>query len=298
MASSAPSTEGLTPAQRLAAAHAADEAHQPTVEEVVDESDLPISTDQPSSVPTAPVSTSAEGVSSYAKPMSAKAAGKRPAADPSLAPRTSRIDTQSEEAFPSLGASKTSTISAPTSGWGKPPASVQQQAPAGTNGHVNGASRALNMPLRPAGSGQTMSLPGQYTEVMRMNANQIKSKQELRKPIPDILRDLMKRSKAKVDMQIVGNAVVFTGKGPSTESVQLLLKDIASTMGAEVCSNASSWESPTDTYFLDEHQSLCSFLRSPFYHREAGCQHQGNEPAHGRSHPAPQIRDHEAYNSG
>lgn len=239
--SSAP-TE-MTPAQRLMALHAEAQAHQPTVEEVVDEDDL--------AHPPPTLSTPSQNAVDSAAPstMSAKAAGKQRAQDTtsnnndgSKSTAKAPLDMQSEEAFPSLGAPKAKNPT--TSAWSSKPASV------GKSNGVNGASFATNAssgastPVsaglatrnvqQPRNVAQPMAIPGRHTQDMIIQTSQLKSKADLKKPIPELLRDLNKRSKAKVEMKSGPGVVIFTGQGPSSELVVQALKDVAAEVSAKV----------------------------------------------------------------
>lgn len=219
MSASAPAQEPLTNAQKLAAAHAADAAsHKPTVEDVPDEDDKLAET-AATPAPAATAEAAATPASAPAVPMSAKAAGKRPAPDATATKKSSKIDT-SEEAFPSLGAPKTQATGGVA--WGQPPPTA---APVIANGST--------MRSGPNATGQALNLPGQYQESMPMPFNSIKPAGELRKPLPEMVRDINKRSKANVEFQSQAGRIIFTGKGPTQESVQQALKEVAASLGSE-----------------------------------------------------------------
>ena len=79
-----------------------------------------------------------------------------------------------------------------------------------------------------------MSLPGRHTEDMKLFSHQLKTKSQLKKPIPEVLRDINKKSKAKIEMRSMGDAVIFHGQGPNNESVRRALREIAAEVGAKV----------------------------------------------------------------
>jgi hypothetical protein len=57
---------------------------------------------------------------------------------------------------------------------------------------------------------------------------------QLKKPVRDILRDISKRSKATVDLRSGPNgSVIFEGKG-SVEAVRQALKEVAQQVGSKV----------------------------------------------------------------
>lgn len=219
----------LTPAQLLMAKHAEALAHQPTIEDVVDEEDL--------AHPTASSETSAAPTTNGAS-MSAKAVGKQKEAPsaPAAKPKPA-LDTQSEEAFPSLGASKAPS-SATASAWSNKPSSVRNGQPSGAAYQANGASPGNNATPRsyaPNGRGNIMAIPGRSIQEMHIQSSQLKTSAELRKSLPELLREINKRSKANVTMRsAAGGVIVFTGQGPSDDSVREVLKEVVSRVGAKV----------------------------------------------------------------
>lgn len=244
---------GMSAAERLMQQHAADEPHQPTVEDAPDEeftlhpppsgaASLPISAD-PSRVAT----PAAEGG------LSAKAAGKQPARDqpaPS-APSKPRLDTQSEDAFPALGPAKAQPAAAPTP-WSRKPAAVGKATNGVSPGITNGSSAPSDRSSRastpmsgivtpsstaPSQRGPTpqMSLPGRYSEQIQLHPSMMTPRNQLKKPVTDILRDINKRSKANVEMKSgSGGVVVFEGTGP-VDAVRVALKEVATQLCSKVC---------------------------------------------------------------
>lgn len=210
----------------------ADEAHQPTVEEVVDQEDVE---HPPPSQAHAPAAEEQEAPVPNGTTMSAKAQGKQreqpapvPAQSGTPSAATARLDTQSEEAFPSLGPSK---AKAPAStAWGSRPSFANR--PQGPNGAATsgGASTQGATPSR--GTAQQISLPGRYQEDMRMRTDQLR--QDLRRPLADTLKDINKKSKAKVEMARANGFVTFRGSGPNQESVHQVLKEVAVQLGERV----------------------------------------------------------------
>jgi hypothetical protein len=218
---SAPTTAGAeSDAQKLLAKHAADEAHQPTLEEVVDEEDI-----------------------AHPAPSAADKGKGKAADEPAAAPvkRGPAFDVTSEEAFPSLGGPK--AASAPTTAWGKKPASAVAGAN-GTNGTSNGTSRAST----PAGSGFAtpnlpgsrpgapgVSIPGREVERVKVTKDFLLPRQSLKRPILEVVRDVNRRSKAKIDIK-TGNdgGLLFEVVGPADARRQAL-KEVVQQIGTKVC---------------------------------------------------------------
>jgi hypothetical protein len=213
--------------------------HNVTVEDVVDEEDIlhPPPTAAPKSdAPEAPATT-----------MSEKAAGKQKAEDaPAPAKKAAAsLNTSSEEAFPALGPAKP-RAPAVAATWGKKPASVAN----GING--NGQTGTDSRASTPASGNaapatgpalQKMSLPGRSTERISFYPSQLIPRRELKQPLPDIIRDINKRSKAKLEYKAGGadGKVVFEATGP-VDDVRQSLKQIANELGSKV----RPFQSPSD----------------------------------------------------
>ncbi|KAJ5460778.1 uncharacterized protein N7458_002330 [Penicillium daleae] len=188
--------------------HARDEAHKPTVEEVVDEEDLkhppPSATANDQLLP----------------PILSPASTATPAPAPKPAQKKApAFDVQSEELFPALGSGpKPAAPAAATWGAKKPSA-----AAAVANGRP---SQAMDVP-------RVMSLPGKHMEQLRLAPSQMHPRGLLKKPIRDILRDISRRSKATVDMRGgPGGSIIFEGKG-SVDAVRQALKEVAQQVGSK-----------------------------------------------------------------
>ncbi|KAM0723580.1 hypothetical protein Q7P37_000567 [Cladosporium fusiforme] len=226
---SAPADVPASAAERLMQQHAAEEAHKATVEEVPDE-DAPHP--MPSAAPSLPISADPSRAHTPAPDatMSSKAAGKQPA-------RENKLDTQSEELFPALGGPKAAAPAA-QSLWSRKPAAVGKAPNGASNGlNVPVASNASSRASTPLSGIQTpgsargqpqMSLPGRQSEQIVLDPSMIKRRDQLKKPVSEVLRDINKRSKAKVEMKSgPGGVLIFEGTGP-TDAVRIALKDAAS----------------------------------------------------------------------
>ncbi|KAK6433046.1 hypothetical protein LTR95_010780 [Oleoguttula sp. CCFEE 5521] len=238
----------MSAAERMMQEHAAhDTEHQPTIEEVPDE-DGP--RPAPSAAPSLPITADPSRAHTPAVPeggVSEKAAGKKPMRDAAPEPTAKKpvtLDTKSEELFPSLGAPKAQPAAAPSM-WSRKPAAVARAAN-GTNGtaQVNGKSQGasktssrastpssagLMTPSSTAASqrGPNLSLPGRNSESIMLDPSMLKKRDQLKKPVNEILRDINKRSKAKVEMKNgPGGTLVFEGTGP-TDDVRIALKEAA-----------------------------------------------------------------------
>ncbi|KAI9796434.1 MAG: hypothetical protein M1835_004099 [Candelina submexicana] len=265
-AGSSSATDELSPAEQLMKKHAADEVHRATVEDVVDEEDISHPS-SPSAPETTGVASVIEPAPSPTEPASDKAAGKQKAQNESTVSRggskatRGSFNTQSEESFPALGGgSKSRNLAPVAAAWGaRNNASAGQPAPNGlTNGHASGAPMSSNtssrastpasgmltpssnpasMVNKPSGARashpQVMSIPGKYTEHVQFAPSQLIPRNQLKKPVHDVLRDINKRSKANVEMKPgPGGVIFFEGKGP-VDAVRQALKEVASQLGSK-----------------------------------------------------------------
>ncbi|KAK5661973.1 hypothetical protein OQA88_10084 [Cercophora sp. LCS_1] len=189
-------------------------AHKVTVEDAIDE-DLgkPVDSDD----------TAGES-----KPAAPKAAGKQPV----------KLDTQSDELFPQLGGSKAkanASVAPPI--WG---------AKSNANGKTNGASPANGTPgasapvsgvTTPTGPGlhgpPSVSIPGRNVETFFVEPHHLLPRNQLKRPVPDILKDVNRRSRANIVMSPAGNGrFKFEAAGPQEFALQAL-RDLMGQIGTK-----------------------------------------------------------------
>lgn len=224
------SGEGLTPAQKLMEQH----NHHVTVEDVVDEEDLAHPT------PSAALQSDAADSAAAAAPLSEKAAGKQKVADtPAPSKKAPGLNTASEEAFPALGPVKPRVQAAVAPTWGKKPASL---AANGVNGSgpasrastpASGTATPASIPTSRGPALPSMALPGKHKEQIAFLTSDLKPLKELKKPIPQIIHDINKRSKARLERKESPNGVIFEATGPAPAVRQSLL-EIANEVLAKV----------------------------------------------------------------
>ena len=258
-------TKDLTPAQRLQQQHEADAVHHVTVETVEDEEDVIHPPPSAAIKHTEPEAQPSPLLVPEGKSLSEKAVGKQKERDepevPISAPKLSEaptLDTKSEEAFPALGGPKPRNPAPSAVAWGsKKPETVSKAIPNGVNGHAHSSSttssqastpasgvltptstNASNMPPSRAGVPQ-FSLPGQHVERVHFAQSQLLPRSQLRKPLPDLLREVNKKSKATVQMKPGPSGVIFEGKGP-VDAVRQALRDIAKEIGSKVHCRSTS----------------------------------------------------------
>lgn len=228
------SGEGLTPAQKLMEQH----DHHATVEDIVDEEDLA------HPPPSAGLKPDTHDASSA--PLSEKAAGKQKVDDtaaPSKKATGPALNTASEEAFPALGPVKPRAQAPVAPAWGKKPASLSTNGVNGSGAIASGAtSRAstpasgfatpASIPVTRGPALPSMALPGKHKESITFHPSQIAPRNELKKPIHEIIRDINRRSKAKLELKQGPNAVIFEATGP-VDAARQALKDIANEVGSK-----------------------------------------------------------------
>lgn len=225
----------LSAAQRLQQKHE-QEAHKATIEDIPDEDDLKHgeAPDKLSAVLEGPGDAPAPG---WVPPMSAKAAGKQKA-DDSQTEKKPLFDTQSEEAFPGLGGGKPKPVAANTPLWkvGKPANGTNGESTNGTSTPTSG----MNIP-HPAKSQAAswgapkpaFTIPGQHQEPYHLKTNQMMQKSQLKKPLPDLLKDINKRSKSNVSFKPTQDGITFIATGPRDAAVQAI-RDVVANVGAKV----------------------------------------------------------------
>jgi rRNA processing protein Krr1/Pno1 len=229
-------------AQLLKEKHEAVEAHNPTVEDEIDEEYI----QHPPPLSLTPHPANGNG-------MSEEAAGKQKADVSSK--KINVLDTQSEELFPSLGGgSKSRAAPAAAPAWGaKKNTSAPRQAANGLSNGLSAAhpassplsSRASTPPsgiLTPASSSamnnahasrkgpMQMSMPGKYTDKITL----VPAQMDRSRPIQPYLDNLNKKSRATVTRHTArdGSSIVFEGSGPKKD-VSEALRTIARELSAK-----------------------------------------------------------------
>ena len=248
----------MTAAQRLQEKHQADTSHHAVVEDVVDEEDIE---HPPPSMNTA--KDPAPEVTPPSAPrhdeLSEKAAGKRkvesdPVADSTGVSGKPTLNTASEEAFPALGSRPRTTVPPPSMAWGARKPQTAQAGVNGANGHPNMPSMVSSRASTPTSGAATppstntssiapqqgislpqhMPLPGRHKERIQFAPSQLLPRNQLKKPLPDVLRSINKTSKAKVEMKTGPNGnIIFEGSGP-VDATRQALKDLAREIGSKV----------------------------------------------------------------
>lgn len=164
----------------------------------------------------------------------ASASGSAPAVKPAGKPKQTALDTQSHELFPELGAPKGKGPSvAPV--WG-----AKSNANGGSNG-VSRSSTPASGTSTPSAQAPTpsMAIPGRRVETYTLAPTHVRPRSELRRPIPDILKDINRKSRANITMtQSPNGHLKFIATGPQ-EAAQQALKDLVGQIGTKVCTQKS-----------------------------------------------------------
>ncbi|CAK7265494.1 hypothetical protein SEPCBS119000_001540 [Sporothrix epigloea] len=214
-------------AQRLLQEHS---SHHVTLETVPDEEDLKheafLRAEAASETP-GPAPTDAPAASWAATP-SAKSVGKQKA-EP--APATN-IDTRSHELFPELGAPKKPTSKvAPV--WSAKTGGLSN----GANGSPQPASSGSNTPTTRSPGPPSLNIPGRNVSSVSLEDHQVLPRGSLKRPIPDIIKDINRKSRANITMlPPTGTRRQFNATGPP-EVAQQALRDLVQQIGAKVTVN-------------------------------------------------------------
>lgn len=251
-------SQSLTAAERLQQKHEANAAHGPMIEDVIDEEDV---AHPPPSMHLAHDSEPTRNPVEQTQPKSEKAAGKQKVRDePSQMPVKSKpngvasFDAQDQEAFPALGSGLKAPVPAPAAmAWGAKKPSSLHAGVNGANGNAtpssmsssrtstptsglmtpasNNASRGLQ--TRGLSMPQQMPMPGRHSERIQFAPSQLLPRDQLRKPLQDVLRSINKSSKARVEMKSGPNGnIIFEGTGP-IDAARQALKDLAKEVGSK-----------------------------------------------------------------
>jgi transcription antitermination factor NusA-like protein len=238
------SSSELTNAQKLLLKH---ESHNPTVEEVPDEEDLIKHGEAPRSKSIIEGPDDIPEASTWTPPISTKTAEKQKVAEPSQKENTPILDTQSHDVFPELGGPTKSAAPSFASTWGaKKPASVSTNGSNGLNGTTNGSAPPTNSAptsgtatptsttaAASRGGPTNFSIPGRQVERISLSPQALLPRSQLKKSIPDVLKDINKRSKANVTMSTGNEGMLwFNAVGP-TEASRQALKDVVDQIGAK-----------------------------------------------------------------
>ena len=289
--------EALTPAQKLLAKHTADEVHQPHVEDVIDEEDLP----HPPPSSTGPDTSEPDTVSGATRSISEVAKGKQKVQDAD--DQSAKLNTESEEAFPALGPPKGRPTVPVAQTWAKKPAIVSLN---GNKSAINGktpSSTTSSSPSTPASAinGSTalpgVALPGRHVERITFAPNQIKPPLQMKKTIPQVLLEINQKSKAKVTMKEgVGGVRIFEGTGP-VDAVRQALREIANQIGSKV-STSYFIQSSNSLILLAIHHSCRTSLDTSPHYRPSRCNNPSHEQAHGSPDTGAKARTNAANHSG
>lgn len=166
-------------------------------------------------------------------PSKPKPTGTKPASKP--------IDTQSHEVFPELGASKGKTANvAPV--WG-----AKNNAGGKTNGTSSAAPVPVSSPSAPTQKATpSMFIPGRNVESVTLEPQYIIPRGQLKRPIPDIIKDINRKSRANITMNTSSNGrLKFDATGPQ-DVAQQALKDLVQQIGTKVRKPHSPRETRTN----------------------------------------------------
>ena len=230
-------SSSASPAARLQQEHQERErqAHQATVQDVVDEYDREHAPPSGSNTAASTVGQSQSKQTPGGTPTSTP--GPRPSAQKPQGSGSPAFDGRSEEEFPALGGGPKPGAQAATV-----PAAWSARKPGFGNGSSNASLPTTTSSARPAHPNKAagtpkMDLPGKHSEQIRFAPSQMLPRNQLKKPVADIVRETSRKSKgARVDLRHGPNgSYIFEGVG-SVEAVRQALKEIAQQVGSKVSS--------------------------------------------------------------
>lgn len=210
-------SDGLSAAKKLEQMH---DAHNPVVEDLTDESDLrhPPAPLDPRHILEDLDEPAAAG--NWPANISANAAGKRKA-EVTQAPS---LDPNSETSFPILGGAKIAPVLTPI--WGG-----TQTA---TNGTKNGI--ATNGASNPASATNTPPAVQIHAPRLVLQRNEVLPRTQLKKPVPEILKDINKKLRTNLTMRTGENGILeFRETSNQKEALkQQAIRDLGVQIGAKV----------------------------------------------------------------
>ncbi len=202
------------------------EAHNPTVEEVPDEEDTikrhdtPLSNSVLEDVDSGP--ESAPAGKRYEKPTDRKIIEK-----PMKENKPKAVEISSKEAFPELGGGK-AQIPAVAPSWGGAKTDALKSGFDSNSTTASGAATPTSSKSAPFGGPGTFNMPGQYREQISFMPDDLIPRTEMRRPLPDILKDINRKFKVNLTYTTgERNMLFFTATGPTKKAVTEALVELA-----------------------------------------------------------------------
>lgn len=211
--------------------------HNPTVEEVPDESDLNGSAHPQSEKAILESVDDASAAPTWAATPSAKAAGKRKE-EPSAKENRPVIDTQSDKAFPGLGGPKPTATPPVKPTWG--PGSAPSVP---VNGRSNGtpatgpSTPTSDVPTPPSGRAAPHSLANQISApLLVLQKHEVLPRTQMKKPLPDIIKDINKKLRTNLTVtQGAGGVLEFRETSNQKEALKKqAIRDLGQQIGVKV----------------------------------------------------------------
>ena len=255
----------------------AQNSHNPTVEDVPDE-------DMPQRAQEGAAANDAKP--SWGEPPSVKSIGKQKAREPDA--NAAKLDTQSHELFPELGGPKPKASTGVAPIWSAKSSHVNGKtngaAPVnGTTPHTSAPASGVSTPTSSGLHGPpSISIPGRNVETLYLEPQHVLPRNQLKRPLPDIIKDLNRKSRANLNLSTLpGGKLKFDATGPQ-DIAQQALRDLVQQIGTKV----RTWL-PTESLELKNKNKVKSLADSP---RTAICEshnsllHEGTHYRKGRSH--------------
>lgn len=148
---------------------------------------------------------------------------KKPAGGPS-------IDTQSHEAFPELGVPKGKAPVNIAPIWSAKGAKSNGSTPA--NGTPRASTPASGVST-PVGNVPSMAIPGRHVENVYLDPQFILPRAQLKRPIPDIVKDINRRSRAVLSTSTAGNGRLRIDATGPQDKAQQAIRDLVQQIGTK-----------------------------------------------------------------
>lgn len=212
-------SQEMSAAQKLQQEHAA-EGHHVTVEDVVDEDLNPQNGSAAATDPPA---------------LSDKAAGKQKENAPPFTKSATTLDTQSRELFPDLGGPKPQATKAVPK-WNVLSGDHKTNGQSPVNGTPRAATPSSGLATPTAKSAApAVHLPGRHVEQIVLEPQHMKSRDQLRRPIKDIIQDINRTSRATIKtVSGAHSGQRFEASGVTQEAAQQALKELVKQIGSVV----------------------------------------------------------------
>jgi len=105
----------------------------------------------------------------------------------------------------------------------------------GASAPASGPGSGATTPVREASAAPSLSIPGQYKEYLLLQPDDILPREQLKRPLPDIIKDFNRKSRAQIKIiPHAENMLRIEATGPKGDSTTQSLKDFVGLIGAKL----------------------------------------------------------------